>query len=155
MAIAVSLLKSEVTMTKKDGEKQIKRNEKGQFAKGKKGGPGRPKKLKGTGRPFEDFITAYETMGGVEELVRWALQNNTNRSQFYSLLMRTIPKETIEKLLLPKMRTDFPLPIRYVCYDDEIARARVRQLEGFIRENGLEVPPELETKVKAKEIDHE
>lgn len=129
-------------MTKKDGEKQIKRDKIGRFAKGKKGGPGRHKKVKSTGRPFEDFITAYEQLGGVAELQRWAAQNNSNRMAFYQMLMRTIPREMIEKLLMKEQtKDDYPL-IQYVRYDPPHCFKRVIQLEEFIKSQGLEIPEE-------------
>lgn len=127
----------------------IKRNKKGQFAKGKKGGPGRPKKFQGTGKPFHDFMIAFEELGGLEGLIIWAKQNNTNRSQFYSLLMRTVPKEVVEKLLLPKHSAEPPVRIEYVPAK---WHARVKQLERFIVEAGLELPAEAtKAKVEAEE----
>lgn len=125
-------------------KKKVKRNKKGQFAKGAKGGPGRPKKIRGTGRPFEDMVAAYGLIGGVEAMVAWACQNNTNRGLFYSLLMRTVPKEVVEKLLLPKHSEESTVKIEYVPI---FYQQRIEQLERFIIEAGLELPPRPERKV--------
>lgn len=127
------------------GKNNIKRNGRGRFAKGKKPGPGRPKKLKGTTRPYEDWIQAYEQLGGIHELVRWAAQNNSNRSQFYSLLLRTIPKESIERLLAPKERAE-DVPNIKIEYVPEWYVERINQLEAFILNNGLKVPEQVERK---------
>ncbi|MBA7471415.1 hypothetical protein ES707_06721 [subsurface metagenome] len=133
-------------MTKSKEKKQVKRDEKGQFAKGTKmkAGPGRPKKIKSTGRPFEDLILAYEQLGGITELVRWANQNNANKMEFYRLLMRTIPKEVIEKLLMrDHVKEDWPR-IEYVSINLERQRLRIQQLEEFIRKQGAVVPEPAE-----------
>ncbi|MBA7471400.1 hypothetical protein ES707_06706 [subsurface metagenome] len=125
-------------------EKKVKRDGRGRWAKGKKGGPGRPKKHRGTGKPFHDFLQAFEALGGLEGLIVWARQNNSNRSQFYSLLMRTVPQKVIEQLLMPQHQDESPLRIEYVSVDLERQRLRIQQLEEFIRKQGAVVPEPAE-----------
>lgn len=118
----------------------LKRDKKGRFAKGSKPGPGRPKKAKSSspGKPFEDFIQAYEKLGGIEELVRWANQNNSNKMKFYELLLRIIPKDSIERLLAKKKGED---EMNVIVFMPARAMKRVEQLEAFIKSKGLKVPP--------------
>lgn len=58
----------------------------------KKGNPGRPK---GSPNKFtqlkRDFLAAYETIGGVEELADWAKQQR-NRALFYKMIAQMLPK---------------------------------------------------------------
>lgn len=141
-------------MTKTDNKKQVKRDEKGRWAKGTKGraGPGRRKKVKSTGRPFEDFLEAYQEIGGTPALVSWALQNNSNRSQFYNLLMRAVPREMIEKLLMREhVKEDWPR-IEYVSIDLERQRARILQLEQFIAEQGINIPEPAEIRQSGADV---
>lgn len=123
-------------------KKATGRDAKGRFTKGKKGGPGRPKKITGTGKPMEDFIEVYNLIGGLEEFKRWALQNNTNQLRFYEMLFRTVPKDVAADLLLPKhSEAKAPLKIEYVPI---FLQQRVDQLERFIVKAGLELPAEPE-----------
>ncbi len=125
-------------------KKRKLRDNKGQFKKGHKGGPGRSKKAVGTGRPFEDMVAVFGLIGGIETMTKWAKQNNTNMGMFYSLLMRTVPKEVVEKLLLPKHQESTHLTIEYVPVR---CQQRVDQLERFIAENGLNVPARPKVRV--------
>jgi len=129
-------------------KKKVYRNVKGQFMKGRKGGPGRPKKIKGTGKPMEQFIAVYNDIGGAEELKRWALQNNSNQAAFYSMLFRTVPRDVAADLLLPK-HTEEKQPVR-IEYVSMHLQERVEQLEAFILVSGLEVP-EVPVRVGAKD----
>lgn len=125
-------------------KKKVKRSKDGQFAKGAKPGPGRPKKIKGTGKPMEDFIAIYQGIGGLEEFKRWAVQNNSNQAAFYQMLFRTVPKEVAADLLLPKhVPSEGPLQIQYVNVE---LKARIDQLEAFIVGHSLEVPEQVKRK---------
>lgn len=65
----------------------------GQFKKGHKGGPGRPKGLENkTTRAFKDAVsTVYQTVGGDTAFAKWAKANPT---EFYKIAARLIPTET-------------------------------------------------------------
>jgi len=129
-------------------KKKVIRDAKGQFKRKSKGGPGRPKKIKGTGKPMEQFIAVYNDMGGAEELMRWAKQNNSNQQAFYAMLFRTVPRDIAADLLLPK-HTEEKQPVR-IEYVSMHLQERVEQLEAFILESGLEVP-KVPMRVEPKE----
>jgi hypothetical protein len=58
-----------------------------------KGNPGRPK---GSPNKFtqlrEAFLTAFENLGGIEGLTKWA-QQSKNRTEFYRIISKMLPKE--------------------------------------------------------------
>jgi hypothetical protein len=54
---------------------------------------GRPKGLKNKFTDLKkEFLSAFETIGGGEELARWA-QNKRNRTAFYGMIAKMLPKE--------------------------------------------------------------
>jgi len=57
------------------------------------GGPGRPK---GSKDKFTDlknaFLTAFDNLGGIEGLTEWAKKNNNNKTQFYHMITKLLPK---------------------------------------------------------------
>jgi len=84
--------------------------------------------------------------------VAWAKQNNSNRSQFYNLLMRAVPREMIEKLLMREhVKEEWPR-IEYVSIDLERQHLRILQLEGFIKKQGLDVPEPAEARQSGAEV---
>lgn len=58
-------------------------------------GPGRPKgsKNKATASIKEAFREAFEELGGSEALVKWALSDEKNKTEFYKLSTKLIPTE--------------------------------------------------------------
>jgi len=130
-------------MKRQGNEIQVKRTKTGQFAKGTpmKAGPGRPKKIKGTGRPFEDLVLVYEKLGGIAGMVQWAAQNNSNRVEFYKMLIRSVPKELIDRLFKTSEEEQDRKPgIQFIMYDAQIALARVEQLESLLKEHKIALP---------------
>lgn len=77
--------------------KELYFDEKGRFKKGNPGGPGYPR---GVPNRFSRevrhaFLEAFhaQKMGGVEGLVEWATKNDDNRTKFYELLCRMLPRK--------------------------------------------------------------
>ena len=60
-------------------------------------GPGRPAAVpnKMTVAAKEAFNLAFEGIGGVDGLIKWASQNAKNRSLFYTLYARLIPQTLV------------------------------------------------------------
>jgi hypothetical protein len=73
----------------------IKRGKDGKFKKGHSGNPnGVPKGLKQRSTEIKEaFFDAFEKTGGVEGLINWVNKDGANRKEFYSFLIRLMPKE--------------------------------------------------------------
>lgn len=78
----------------------VKRDKRGRFKKGHSGNPnGVPKGLKQRSTEIKEaFFDAFEKTGGVKGLIKWVKKNNANRKEFYSFLIRLMPKEIEEDL---------------------------------------------------------
>ncbi len=72
-----------------------KRDSKGKFLKGVSGNPdGVPKGLKQRSTEIKEaFFDAFEKTGGVKKLIKYVNKNDLNRKEFYSFLIRLLPKE--------------------------------------------------------------
>ena len=75
---------------------KIKRGTTSGFQKGHKKTGGRKK---GTPNKFtalrDSYLDAFQRLGGTSGLVTWARRSNSNRTIFYSMLSRMLPKEVI------------------------------------------------------------
>ncbi len=71
------------------------RDAKGKFLAGTSGNPdGIPKGLKQKSTMIKEaFIDAFEKTGGVKELIKWVKKSESNRKEFYSFLIRMLPRE--------------------------------------------------------------
>lgn len=72
-----------------------KRNPKGQFLKGVSGNPGGlPEGARQKASEIKEmFFQGFDAIGGLKGLTTWAGKNDANRREFYSLLVRQLPKE--------------------------------------------------------------
>ena len=72
-----------------------KRDSKGKFLKGESGNPdGVPKGLKQRSTEIrEAFFDAFEKTGGMKKLIKYVNKSDLNRKEFYSFLIRLMPKE--------------------------------------------------------------
>ncbi len=87
-------------MAKKKCKQHVKkpvnnRNKTGKFKAGKSGNPnGRPKGSKDKFTELKDsFLEAFDRLGGIDGLVEWAKKSNNNRSQFYQMITKLLPRD--------------------------------------------------------------
>lgn len=144
-------------------KKQTERDKKGRFAKGHKGGPGRPKGepkdvicKDGKKRSVEDLITdllaAYRTLGGQKFLKKWAAASNKNLAKFIEILFKFAPHTDV----VPG-DTTIHVTSAVPRLDDRAAAKRIRELEAELREKDEELrrheaPVDVQD---VKEIKHE
>jgi len=80
------------------------------FKKGNTFGRGRPKGSKGKFSDMkEQFLAAYEHIGGLAALITWAKQPK-NQSEFYKMLSKLFPKEIIGELKIGKSVSELTIP---------------------------------------------
>jgi len=77
------------------------------FKKGDPGGPGRPNGSKSKFSCIkEQFLAAYEHIGGLASLITWANQPK-NKTEFYKMLTKLFPKEIIGELKIGKSVSEY------------------------------------------------
>ena len=83
--------------------KKSERDKKGRYAKGHKGGPGRPKgepkdivckdgKKRSLTALLNDLLNTYEELGSDKFLISWAKHSHRNLNEFMKLLFRFVPE---------------------------------------------------------------
>jgi len=106
-------------------KKKTERDKKGQYAKGHKGGPGRPKgepediiykdgKKRTIAALLNDLLGTYEKLGSDKFLTAWAKQSHKNLNEFMKLLFRFVPEpksiESSDRIPLQVIVSDKYLP---------------------------------------------
>jgi len=77
------------------------------FKKGDPGGPGRPNGSKSKFSDMkEQFLAAYEGIGGLDALIAWA-KKEKNKTEFYKMLTKLFPKEIIGELKIGKSVSEY------------------------------------------------
>ena len=77
------------------------------FKNGDPGGPGRPNGSKSKFTNIkEQFLAAYEDIGGLIALVSWAKQPK-NKTEFYKMLTKLFPKEIKGELKIGKSVSEY------------------------------------------------
>jgi len=77
------------------------------FKNGDPGGPGRPNGSKGKFTNIKDeFLAAYEGIGGLDALITWAKQPK-NKTEFYKMLTKLFPKEIKGELKIGKSVSEY------------------------------------------------
>jgi hypothetical protein len=81
------LAKSSVNNSKRTGKRL--------FRKGQSGNPnGRPKGSKDKFTELKDaFLSAFDELGGVKGLVKWAKRSNDNTGHFYQMITKLLPRD--------------------------------------------------------------
>ena len=79
----------------KTGGYKPKRDAKGRLLKGYSGNlKGRPPRIHSKAAQIKlAFFEAFEKVGGIEALVKWIKKNNTNKREFYKMLLQILPKD--------------------------------------------------------------
>ncbi len=77
------------------------------FKNGDPGGPGRPNGSKSKFTNIkEQFLAAYENIGGLDALITWAKQPK-NQTEFYKMLTKLFPKEIKGELKIGKSVSEY------------------------------------------------
>jgi len=77
------------------------------FEKGDPGGPGRGRGSKNKFTNIkEQFLAAYEDIGGLDALITWAKQPK-NQTEFYKMLTKLFPKEIKAELKIGKSISEY------------------------------------------------
>jgi len=77
------------------------------FEKGDPGGPGRGKGSKNKFTNIkEQFLAAYEGIGGLDALTIWA-KKEKNKTEFYKMLTKLFPREIIGELKIGKSVSEY------------------------------------------------
>jgi len=79
-------------MSESDKKTENKRKADGRFVEGNKESPGRPKGSKNKFTELKEaFLEAFEELGGVDGLVKWARKNNKCQGEFYKMVAKMLP----------------------------------------------------------------
>ena len=148
-------------------KKEKERDNKGRYAKGHKGGPGRPK-----GEPkdiigkavkkgdmtglLNALLETYAKLGGDKFFFTWAKRSHGNLNEFMKLLFRFVPQPGSSESDIHKMRFDFGegLKVERVLTDerpDENAPHEMPKPDSPIGAKILKLQAEI--RAKDKEID--
>lgn len=126
-------------------KKQAERDKKGRFAKGHKGGPGRPKgepkdiickdgKKRSVDALIDDLLATYGTLGGSKFLKKWAMQSHGNLRKFIEILFKFAPQpDVVAGDVNVQVITAVPR------INDSAAAKRIRELEAELRKKDKEL----------------
>ena len=126
-----------------------KRDSKGRWKKGKKGGPGRTKgeakdlvckggKRHSVGALVEDLLGTYNKLGSNKFLLEWALSSKRNLTLFIQLLYKFAPMPTAESSIEFKPLT---VQVQQLPEGDayKLMEENIKQLKDENREQSLEL----------------